>query len=483
MTPILGFAPDASPDTPGALLDCMHVIPYESGMKGAPTAIATATAALAAECRGAAVVTKLDGTRRVFAGTQTKLYELTGGVWTDRSVAGSYVGSSESRWSFCQFGDTSIASNLTDNMQSSAAGAFADITGAPKARIVMSLSNNFVMALDTNDGTFGAQSDRWRTCAQNNQADWTPNVATGANTGRLIAKEGGISAGLPLGDYAVVYKKNAVFLGRYVGGGATFQFNLIPGGDAGAIGQEAVCDIGGAHFFVSNDNFWIFDGTRPLPIKNAPRQWFLANSSALYRSRTKCIFDKQNKIVRVNYPSLNSTGACDACLVYHVDTNEWGRDDVTVEAVLNYISPGVTINQLDNYASTINGLPDIPYDSQFWLAGGQSPCYFNTSHQLVSMTGVTADSSITLADSGDDDVVTLFDRLRVRYQLSPSSAVAYGYVKMSEGDSLAAGTSCPLNDGKFDLLQSGRFHRVRIDMMGAHKESAYDVRLKPQGER
>lgn len=484
MKPVLGFAPDSSPDTPGIFIDCANVIPYESGTQGAPTAVATAAAVLVAACRGAAVVTRLDGSRRVLAGTQTNLYELTGTAWTVRSAGGGYVGSSESRWSFAQFGDTTIASNLADAMQSSASGSFAAIAGAPKAKIVVSASNNFVVAFNTNEGTYGASPDRWWNCAQSNQADWTPNVATGANTGRLVAVEGAIQAAMTLGDYVIAYKQRAIFLGRYVGGAAVWQWNLIPGGEAGAVGLDAVCDIGGAHFIVSNDNFWLFDGTRPVPIGDKrTRQWFLANSNPTYRYRTQVTYDKQNNLVRVNYPSLSSNGTLDACLVYHVGSKQWGRNDVTIEAALNYVSPGVTINGMNAYAATINTLPDIPLNSQFWQAGGQAPCYFNASHQLVSMTGATGPSSITLCDTGDDDLVSLLERVRVRFLRSPDAATAYGYVKFNEGDDLALGASCAINDGKFDLHQSGRFHRVRIDMTGPHKESAYDVKLKAVGER
>ena len=106
MTPIAGFSPDADPTTPGVLTECTNIVPHPSGFKGAPSAVSVGANALAAECRGAVVATKLDGSRRIFAGTQTKLYELNGTSWTDRSAGGgSSTGSSESRWSFCQFGD------------------------------------------------------------------------------------------------------------------------------------------------------------------------------------------------------------------------------------------------------------------------------------------------------------------------------------------------------------------------------------------
>jgi hypothetical protein len=483
MTPIVGFAPDADLMTPGIFTDCTNVIPYEAGFKGAPTPVAAAVAALASDCRGAVVATQLDGTRRIFAGTQTKLYELVSGAWTDRS-AGSYTGSSESRWSFCQFGNTTVATNLTDAMQSSASGAFAAIAGAPKAKIVVSASNNFVLAFNTNDGTYGQSQDRWWNCAQGDQTSWTPAVSTLANTGRLVAIEGAIQAAATLGDYVVAYKQRAIFVGVFVGSPVVWQWNLIPGGEAGAVGQEAVCDIGGAHFIVSNDNFWLFDGTRPAPIgTGVVRQWFLNNSSPTWRYRTKAIYDKQNNLVHVCYPSLSSTGACDATLVYHVLKKQWGRHDVTVEAPLNYIAPGVTIDGLNTYSSTIDGLPNIPFDSQYWVSGGQTPAYFNASHQLVTLTGTTGASSFTTGDTGDDDAVTMIDRARVRFLQAPTTATATGFFKMNEGDTLTSGATNAINDGKFDLRQSGRFHRIRFDFTGDHKETAFDAKPIVVGAR
>ncbi|AMM22990.1 hypothetical protein [Variovorax sp. PAMC 28711] len=486
MNPIRGFSPDSDPTTPGILTACSNVIPFAAGYKGAPSPVAVNAPALAAEARGAVVATRLDGSRRVFAGTQTRLYELLSAAWTDRSAGGvAYTGSSESRWSFAQFGDTTVATNLADPMQSSASGAFAAIAGAPKAKIVVSASNNFVIAFSTNEGTYGPSPDRWWCCAQSDQTNWTPSVATSAQTGRLIAIEGAIQAAQTLGDYVVAYKQRAIFLGVFAGaGGVVWQWNLVPGGEAGAVGQEAVCDIGGRHFIVGNDNFWIFDGTRPEPVGDGvTRQWFLDNSSPTYRYRTKVVYDKQNNLVRVNYPSLTSTGACDACLVYHVGKKEWGVSDVVIQAPLNYIAPGVTIDGLNAYAATIDALPNIPFDSQYWASGGQTPSYFNASNQLVAMNGATGASSFTTSDIGDDAAVTMIEQARVRFSRVPDSANATGFYAMNEGEPLVAGAVCPRNEGKFDLYQSARYHRVRFDFTGDHQETGYDLPLKQVGGR
>jgi hypothetical protein len=56
---ILGFLPDADPSVAGVLTDCTNLIPFDQGMRGAPSAATpSGVPALAATCKGAAVVTK-----------------------------------------------------------------------------------------------------------------------------------------------------------------------------------------------------------------------------------------------------------------------------------------------------------------------------------------------------------------------------------------------------------------------------------------
>lgn len=474
MMPIAGFAPDADFTTRGVVLDCQHFIPYSSGYRGAPSAVNTSAPALATACTGAAIARLLDGTTRIFAGTATKIWELVGGVWTDRSSA-VYTGAADTRWSFCVFGNTVIATNLADAMQSSASGAFANVGGgAPKARIVVSASNNFVIAFNTSDGTFGVSQDRWWCCAQGDQTNWTPSVSTLATTGRLTSVEGEIVAALPLGDQVMAYKRRAIFVGSFAGSPVVWQWSVVPSSETGAVGQEAVCDIGGAHFIVGEDNFWIFDGTRPLEVGDGVvRKWFLNDLDPSFDYRTRCIFDKQNNIVRISYARKGGAGAVNGAIVYHTVRKQWGRDDVTSQANLNYVVPGVTINGLDSISSTINGLSDIPFDSAFWASNARILTYFNSSNQLVSLTGSTANSYFVTGDMGEDEAVTMLDTFRVRYEVAPSSATATGFYKMNEGESLTQGPTASLADGKFDIRQSGRWHRILVNMTGDNRVYGY----------
>lgn len=483
MDKLLGFSPDLDPTTPGVVTACVNFIPYEAGMAGAPSASTpTSTPALAAACVGGVVITKLDDTRRIIAGTATKLYELSGGVWTDVSRVGNYTGGADTRWSYTQFGNATIASNLTDTMQRSASGSFADIATAPKAKIVFSVGS-FVMALNTSDATYGVSQNRWWCCATFDETNWTPSVTALCATGQLVSAPGQITAGGKLGDYAVAYKDKAIFLGQFVGAPSVWDWAQVPGGDAGCVGQDAWTDIGGAHFIVGQDNLWLFDGSRPVPIGvGQVREWFYANSNPFYRYKIQCIFDRQTNRVWIFYPSTNST-TLNSAMVYHLATKQFGLVTINIEAVLNYISAWVTIDGLSSISSTIDGLSAYSFDSQFWLSGGRALSIFNTSHQLQLMTGASTSSSYTTGDMGDDDGVSLLSKIRIRFApgFAPTTATAQVSSKMTEGDGLTIGDTHTLNDGKFDVLQAARFHRATIAMTGDNRVLAMDATLKPMG--
>lgn len=479
MTPLLGFTPDADPLTPGVMLDCVNIVPHEYGMKAASSPQATSIAQLPNECQGAAIVRKLDGTRRFIAGTAAGLYETTGTTWTNVSKASGYAGGVESRWSIAQFGDSTIAANGVDPIQKSISGAFASISGAPVAKIVFSVGA-FVMALNVNDGA--VKQDGWANCASFNDADWAPNVSTLANSGRLVSAPGAITAGGRLGEFAIAYKEWAIYVGQFVGAPATFDWVQVPG-VAGCVGQDAWCDVLGAHFVVGPDDFWLFDGTRPAPIGTGQvRQWFFNNSNPLYRYKTKCIFDEQNHLVYV-YFAGKSSAVNNSALVYHLISKQWGFINLSIQAAINFVQPAITIDGLGSLSATIDGLPNIPFDSQYWLGGGRLPGVFDSAGNVVTLSGPALNSSFTTGELGDDDQVTTLTKIRIRFQQSPTSAVVTGMQKMNEGDPFVNGQPVALTNGQFDVRQTGRFHAALFELNGDCRFNAIRPTIVPSGER
>jgi hypothetical protein len=481
MIPLTGFAPDADVTTPGLISGCSNLIPYLNGMEGAPEpATPASTPAIAAACIGAAVVTKLDDTRRIIAGTTTKLYELSAGSWTDIGRVAAYNGGIDTRWSITQFGDATLCANRADVIQRSTGASFADVATAPKAEILFSVGA-FVMALNTNDGS--EKPDGWHCCAAFDDTSWTPSIATQATSGRLVATAGKLTAGMRLGEYAIAYKMKSMYLGQYVGAPTVWNWIQVPGGEAGCVGKEAICDIGGAHFFVGDDNIWIYDGTRPVPVADGfVRQFFFDNSNPSYRYKTICVFDRQKNLVWVFYPSLDATSP-NSALVYHVTARKWGIANRSIEAALNYISGGVTIDGLSSISPTIDGLSSYSFDSQFWLAGGKSLSIFNTSHQLQAMTGTSTASSMTTGEVGDDDAVMALNKIRLRYARAPQSASVQTFVQMNSGVGFTAGDSGSVLDGKFDVRQSARWHKATFTFTGPVRVTHMDADIAPAGRR
>lgn len=482
MVPLLGFAPDLDPITPGVLTDCTHLIPNERAMQAAPSAVdgVTGLSALGAACRGAAVVVRLNGSRRTFAATQTDIFELTGTSWTDVCTT-ALTGSSENRVMFAQFGDTTLATNDTEAILSATSGNFTAIAGAPKARIVIAVPK-FVVAMNTNDGTYGDSPDRWWCSEFENASGWAPSVNTQCATERIIESGGEITAGLPFGSGFVAYKSRAMYLASYSGPPSVFVLQRVPG-EQGCVGPEAVCDIGGPHVFVGEDNIWLFDGSRPVPIGNEIRQWFYNDLSPTYRYRTIVTYDRNNGRVWVFYPSTISTGNPDSAVVYHIGRQKWGRSNRSVEAALNFVTPGLTWDTLNTVASTWDTLPNIPWDSQAWQAGGRALGVFNTSHQLKILTGSGENSGMTTGDLGDDDAVTFLNGVRLRFLTEPTTATATGQTKMGAGQAATAASTSTMIDSKFPLTQAGRWHRFSFLFTGNTEVTGIRINGKQAGSQ
>ncbi len=486
MIHLIGFVPDMDSTSPGVLTDCTQLIPTEKGMASAPSAVGVSgLGALPAECRGAAVLTNTSGTRRTFAGTQTKIYELASGTWADVS-GGTYTGSTENRWCFAQFGNAAIATNDTENIQASTAGTFADIATAPKARIVVA-AKDFVIAFNTNDGsgsaTFGDSPDRWWNSGFQDHTDWTPSITTQCNTGRLIGSGGEIVAAAPFGANVVAYKPRQMFLGQYVGSPVVWQWDAIPG-EQGCVGPEAVVDIGSAHIFVGEDNIWMYDGTRPAPIsQNSVRQWFYSDLSATYKYRTIVSFDRNNGRVWIFYPSTVSTGKPDSALVFHIARAKWGRANRTIEAAMNFVTPGVSWDTLNTIAATWDTLPDIPWDSQSWQASGRALAIFDTSHNLKTLSGGAENSGMITGDFGDDLGVSTVVGVVLRFLSEPTTSTVTGQTKTGAGASAIAAGSGSLEDAKFDLFQTGRWHRFSFLFTGNTEVTGIDVGTVKAGKR
>ena len=491
--PIRGFAPDLDYATPGIIVESTGLLPTINGVTVLGENVnVTGLPALAAASRGAVIARKLDDSRRLIAGTRTKLYEASTSSWTDVTrVSGDYVGGVENRWRFTQFGNQTIATNRVDEMQESSSGAFDDLATAPKASIVEAVGQQ-IMAFDYNDGV-NDYPDGWYTCAVGNSASWTPSIATGAVNGRLTDTPGPIRAGKRLGDNIIVYKERSMYIGQQEGPPIWWRWQLVPG-EIGAVSQEAVVNVGTAHIFAAMDGFYYFDGSRPVPIDAEIRKWYNTVVFAQNKYKIRASHDKARRIVLFYLP--DSAGSLSTGLAYNYQSNMWtkvGNAIGETQVTLEYIAPGLAYDDLGTFYSTYDNLPSIAYDSPFWTAGAEQIAKFNSVNrlQVYSDTSFNVFTQFFTGIYGDDTKYRTLKRIRLKYNISPDlddelthRAYVYSLGRRSGtfADYELRGYG-EISEGKADVQFSDKFFRLRFDLPSAHLElTGYTLYWEDDGD-
>lgn len=483
MNKVLGFAPDADPTTPGLLLDCENLLPSELGMRPGPAVAPVGVAALTEDVRGALAAIDLSGNRLAICGTTQRLYSLAGSAWADVSGDGApFALGQDERWSLAQFANSTVANCRSMGMRMATGGPFAPVAGAPKAKILASLKG-FVMAFNTQDATYGDSPDRWWCSASLNAQDWVPNVATLCTTGRLVESGGEITAAHRLGDDIIVYKRRSTFVGRFTGPAEVWNFTQVDS-DVGCVGMDAVCDTGKAHYFIGDDDLYVFDGVQVQPIgRGMLRDWFVEVRDPKQMHKSQAFWDKQNQLAWFFFPSVKGGGELDYGLVYHPGTNKWGRANHAIRALVRYASPAATYDGGSELVTTYDSGPAIDFDSPFWVEAQELMAGFDTRNRLVTFAGAPDASSLTTGDVGDDDQMTLCDRLVLRFKKAPAAAAATGFTKDDGGQEARQASAAIRDDAAFDLRQRGRWHAFRVDCQGDYALIGFAPRLKPAGFR
>jgi hypothetical protein len=360
------------------------------------------------------------------------------------------------------------------------AAATAVIAKAPIAAIIESVAG-FVFLFNTTDPVFGVRPNGWWCSGLFDQTIWTPSEATQCANGLIVDTPGDIRAGRGLGPDIVVYKETAMYYGTYQGPPVIWAFNVISN-QIGAPCQEAVISIGTAHLFLGNDNFYIFDGTRPQPIGDQIKNWFFNQQNPAFKQTVASVHDHANSLVFWYFVSVNSTGPIDSCVVYNYKTQRWGKADRAIEAAVDYINGQITWTSLGTLADIWQDMPTVPWNSPFWTSVGVLPSIIDMTHTIQTLTGAAGESSLTTGDFGDDESYSLLSYVRPRFAQDPASATMTTQERFTLGGAFTAGGSSEYFDGKFDVDISARYHRAIMTMQGDCEIIGYTPKLVPDGE-
>lgn len=455
-------------NNPGAF-EARNVVP--AGEDYAPVESVTEdTDALPAECLGMIGCYDKNGTPFTFAATATKLYKLTGTSWADVSKAGGYTTSGENRWRFVQYGDFVLATNSNDNIQVfnlASSSLFADLVGSPPRCKWLAVVNNFVMAVNTYDGTDGAVNFRVWWSGLDNITTWTPNIQTQADR-QDTPGYGQCSAVVGSQNTALMFLTEGIYRLDYAGPPTIFNFTLVEP-NRGTLVAGSVAAYSNFVFYLGEDGFNMFDGQSSRSIgTERVDNWFKArvDNNNLFKMQTA--INPRRKQVIWAFPSAGGNGICDTLIIYNWAANRWSYVEQPVEAMARVYSQAVLTDSLSVLTDAMDALSDGA-----GFAGGRALLgVISSSRKLgyfagANRTGVIETTEVRLNPTGRAYVGTVF----------PVADCASTSVELLTRDTqtatpLSAGIVTPEpSTGEAGFHVDSMFQRVRLTLSGDWKRA------------
>lgn len=343
------YTPDLPPFGHDGLTIARNVFPIALGYEPVKEYSAV-TAALSETWRGGKTFIALDGTARLIAGTNAGLYHYSGGAWAS-VLAGTY----SNHWQFAQFGNLAIgvqgAAPVKYNL---AAGTAAALGGSPPSGRYIATVKDFVVIA----GVDSANSTVYWS-AINNAESWTPGTN---QSDTQVIPDGGEITGLAGGEYMLVFQREQIWRGQYVGVPFIFQFDKVSQG-IGTIAPNSVTMVGRTAYFISQRGFCAFtDGAIELIGANKiDKTFFETYSAAEITSSITVAVDPFRKLVVWAMP--------DRFWVYNWELQRWS----TVEGNYAGISTAATSSStFEQIAVTYpGGMETVPgsFDDPIWKGG------------------------------------------------------------------------------------------------------------------
>lgn len=478
--PIAAWAPDADPTIPGVLTEVSNLVPTARGY--APEFSLEAAndfaATFPAEVLSAQTLRFVDGSSQPFVGTGSNLYFVyaggTGFQLRSRATPAYATASQQYPWRFATFSTVSaptvaLAVQYGNTLQATTAFTstnFADVSGAPSANTI-AVNRNFVVLGNFNDGA--QKSNGWICSALEDYTDWTPDIATQCAEGLLTATPGEIVRLIAFRDYIIAFKGTSMYRGTYVGAAQNTWSWPVVSTRVGLVSHDAVCEVAGVLYWLAFDGFYRWDGGAIQRIASAPFEWLFNQTSGVgfLSLFVQCIYDPTRQVVR--WAFVVPTSADRMCLSYHIATDRWGLSYLPMQGM--FTLPYVGVPTVTGSTTTIATVNDAPgYISRL-------------DNSIQVQTGTPGASSFTTGDIGDDDTVFDLSRMRVRYLIAPSASTATHSTRMNLGDDLDVVRTADRSDGKYDLHDASRWHRVKFDQSGRYEVAGIRVQSPTAGRR
>lgn len=352
--------------------------------------------------QGGAGFVSTSGVVNLFTGDRQNLYALIGASATFSNVSSAlnaYSVDPKDMWKFEFFKNQVIATQIGNAPQAFTVGvssAFANLSaGAPKAKYVAAIKDQFLMLAYTSDGTYGVQPQRYWWSAVGDATNWPTPGSTAAITVQssfndILNGQGvitGLVGGLAGAD-GVIFQEHSVRKIMYSGAPAFFE--TIPCANVrGCLAPGSIVQVGTMVFYYGEDGFYSFDGTTATPIGgDKVDQFFLKDCQFANLHRMVGAADPLSKNVFWAYPNTYADdGTPNRILVYNWLYGEWTLIEESVEMLTRFVGIGFTLDQLWTVLGfKIDEVP-FPFDSNVWIGGRYNIGFFGPDHKLGYTVG------------------------------------------------------------------------------------------------
>jgi len=475
------FQPDSDPITPGIMLDCSNIYSTSKGFRSYPSLVVHSLNGLTGDCRGN-WVGYIGPTQVLVAADHNQLYKFNFST-ANFTSEGLSLSSTNNRWSIDSYGRDIIAVNGIDTPRVSINNApFTVLGGSPPIASLVCATDFSVFLIQPDSNTW------WSSLSD---TIWTPAIATQTVTGHLDSTDGAIVAAHKLRAGIALYKLKAFHFGTFVGPPFYWQFNTVSE-QVGAPGQEAIANLGDAHYWPGTDNFYFFDGYSLNVIPNNLKDWFFDTMDGDNADKIAARWDQRRSLIFWHFPSINAnpTGSLDSWICYNTRTGRWTARTVQEYIELPIFSPvkvgGLTYGTFAARYATYGDIPDRLYGDDRPQNQNLSGV-FGTNHKIQFYNGTPGASFITTHDFGEGHNMYCISRLRPRFSLPyyPTTAVVSVMKQYTPGRADApVALSRPIStDGWFNLMSTARLQRFKIDLTGDYEVVSLEAMVDYAGER
>jgi len=465
-----------TPDQPGIvenLSAAKNVIPAAIGYIPMPSAVDYSSSA--SENLNNVFAGRFSTTTTVFAGGATKLFKFDSSDLSmdDVSKSGGYT--AIVKWNFIQFGDTVIAANNVNKLQSWTLGSsslFADLAAAAPIAKYVTVVRDFVVAANLDGGT-NANKVQWSDI--NDETDWTSGNASQSDF--QIIPDGGNITGITGGEFGLVLMERAIVRMSYIGSPYFFQFDTISK-SLGCTEGSSVTKYGNITYFLGDDGFYSCDGTSIVPIGNEKiDRWFFSNANPSELESMSTTVDPIRKIVVWNF--LDNFGQRQL-LIYNWQVQKWSYANTTANVVSYAATAGSTLEGLDIYG-TLDSLT-TSLDDALW-AGGKLLFAGARGDKIITFTGANLTAELATGDIGSESTSVVTLARPIIDNGSANVAIASRTLLNADinyGDYVSASS-----ENRVSLRSGGKYHRLSVVPTGMQWSNAIgiDIEITGQGTR